>query len=74
MRRRIRLDTQTDVIKFVKAVEGIPGAIVLTGIDGDSKCTVNARSIIGALYSMTWNEIWVESDVDISMLIRDFTI
>lgn len=74
MKMKIRLDTQTDVMKFLEAIKGIPGSIVLTGYDGDSKCTVNGRSLLGLVYSMIWKEIWVESDTDISMLLRDFSV
>lgn len=54
MRCKIRLDTQNDVIKFVNIVEQLNGRVVIK--DNEGMC-VNARSVIGMLYAMTFNEL-----------------
>ena len=41
--------------------------------DNEGMC-VNARSVIGMLYAMTFNELWCESDNDIYQNIKDFII
>lgn len=71
MRCKIRLDTQNDVIKFVNIVEQLDGRVVIK--DNEGMC-VNARSVIGMLYAMTFNELWCESDGDIYQHIKDFII
>ena len=35
---------------------------------------VNAKSMLGMLYAMTFSEMWCECDQDIYMFIRDFCV
>lgn len=70
MRVKINLITQSDVTKFVNIASSIPGHVWLTDAEGTLK--VNGKSLLGALYSMSdWNDIFVESEKDFYMQIRD---
>lgn len=74
MKVKVRLDTYKDMVDFCNIAESNGGNIVLTGSEGNTKCTVNAKSIIGVQYTMLWNEIWCESEQDISHSIRRFIV
>ena len=69
MKYKIRLDTLTDVNNFVKIASNYPGKITLT--DGDN-FTVNGKSLLGAMYTMEWDQIYCSSDHEIYHLIKDF--
>jgi len=72
MRVKIRLDTMTDVNHFVNVVSQVDGNVVLT--DKNRNFSVNGKSLIGALYTMEFSEIWCESETDIYTKIKDFVI
>jgi len=76
MRVKIRLDTQSDAIEFVSIVSKVPEDVSLR--DGQGKLHVNAKSIIGALYTVVdkfdFSEIWCECDKDIYTLISKFVV
>lgn len=56
---KIRLDTQTQVREFVDTANTIQGEVSL--ID-NANHRVNAKSILGCLYSLEFDEIYVISD------------
>ena len=70
MRVKINLDTMTDINDFVKIMAGYDGNVYLT--DKDRAFVVSAKSMLGAIYSMEWGEVWCESDKDIYPLIAPF--
>lgn len=61
-RYKIQLNTMTEAGKLAAAAEKLPMPIYLT--DG-AGMKVSAKSVMGALYSMEFNEIWLEADEDI---------
>lgn len=69
MKYKIRLDTMSDVNKFVKIATSYPGKIMLT--DGDN-FKVSGKSLLGAMYTMEWDNVYCESDNEIYHLIKDF--
>ena len=71
MRYRIRLDTMADINRFVGIATKVPGKIILT--DGDN-FTVNGKSLLGAMYTFEWDQIYCESDHEIYHLIKDFIV
>lgn len=73
-RLKINLIKQNDVLDFANIMSNVPGEAVLVGTDGNTSCTVNARSIVGALYAMTWNDVTLVSDEDVYMKIKKFVI
>ncbi len=70
MRVKINLDTMTDINDFVKLMTGYGGSVFLT--DKDRHFIVSAKSMLGAIYSMEWGEIWCESEDDIYHLLSRF--
>ena len=70
MRVKINLDTMTDINDFVKLMTGYGGNVFLT--DKDRHFIVSAKSMLGAIYSMEWGEIWCESEDDINHLLSRF--
>ena len=66
---KIELVGLSDVNKFVAITSKIPGAVKLT--DGVGY-TVNAKSVLGCLASMEWDELYCESEVDIYTHIAEF--
>ena len=68
-RTKIELVGMNDINKFVAITSRLPGTIKLT--DGENY-TVNAKSLIGAIASMEWDELYCESEVDIYTHIAEF--
>ena len=66
MKRRIYLETDTDVVRFVNEI-----SVKIFVVDGEG-LRVSARSLIGMMYAMTFDELWCESSEDIDKYIRDF--
>lgn len=67
---KISLNTQSDIKQFVKLAQSIPEEVCL--IDNANHC-VNAKSIIGCLYSIEFDETFVVSDNPmISTTFREF--
>ena len=70
MRIKINLDTMTEINAFVAAMTKTNADVFLT--DKDSNFIVSAKSMLGAVYSMEWDEVWCESDEDIYHLVSRF--
>ena len=68
---RIRLDTMADVNRFVGIATQIPGKLILTD---DENFTVNGKSLLGAMYTFEWDQIYCQSDSEIYFKIKDFII
>ena len=71
MRYKIRLDTMAEINRFVALAGKHKGKIVLT--DGDN-FSVNGKSLLGAMYTFEWDQIFCESDTEIYHLIKDFIV
>lgn len=71
MRAQIRLDTMSDVHRFVKIATSQRGAVHIT--DGEG-LKVSAKSLLGALYAMEFDHLWCEAEEDIYYAIEDFII
>ena len=65
----IRLDTLTEINEFVNTVNQYDEPVVLTDGMGFS---VNAKSILGAMYTIEWKNLYVLSDIDIYNAIKNF--
>ena len=70
---KIQLNTMTDVRKFVEKVAMVELGNNLTLTDGGNYY-INAQSIMGVLYSLEWNNLYLHSDVDVYTLFADFII
>ena len=70
MKVRIELNTMTDVNEFVGVVSSVSVPVHLTSND----FRVSAKSLLGAIYTMEWQEVWCECEVDIYNKIKKFVI
>lgn len=70
MRQKLNLVTLSDVQGFVSAASKHDGRVFLT--DKDHNFIVNAKSMLGAVYTLEWDEIWCEADGDIYHLIEKY--
>ena len=71
MRQQIRLDTMSDIQKFIDVVSKVGERVTLE--DGEGHC-VSATSLLGALYSMEWTHIYCYCNKDISGIILPWII
>jgi hypothetical protein len=71
MRNRIRIDTVKQANELAAIAAGLNGRITIT--DGNG-LTVNAKSVLGALHAMEFENLWVDSEEDIYMAIEPFII
>ncbi len=71
MKAKIRLDTSRDAIDFSNLCLALPGEITITDNKG---LRINAKSVLGMLYALEFEELWCESNEDIYMTIKDFII
>ena len=72
MRIKIRLDTMSEINEFVGTMTKTTSNVFLT--DKDRNYIVSAKSMLGAVYSMEWDEVWCESEDDIYRLVSKFTV
>ncbi len=71
MKVKVRLDTLSDIKGFVNALSDVAEQVHLT--DGNN-LTVSAKSILGAMYTMEWNEIYCTCDRDIYRFIQNYIV
>ena len=70
MRVKIGLETLSDVKEFVNIMTRVKSKAVL--VDKDRNFMVNAKSLLGAMYTVEWDEVWLESDEDLYSQIMKF--
>ena len=70
-RYKINLVTMTDINEFVKIASGLRPAVYL--VDGAGFC-VSGKSLLGAMATVEWNELYAESDEDIYSNISQFVV
>ena len=68
MRIKVNLDTKNDIMRFVERVCGVDVPVFLTS----GVYCVSGKSILGAIYTLEWDDLWCECEKDIYSLIRDF--
>ena len=69
MKMEINLDTMSKINKFVSVCSGLDCRVDL--IDGEGYC-VSAKSLIGAIATMDWTNVYVVCEKDIYSHIKDF--
>ena len=72
MKYKIILDTVSDVNTFVKNVSAETKATVT--VTDNRGLRVNAKSLMGMLYALEFEELWCESDTEIYEKIKDYVI
>ena len=70
MRVKIELETMSDVSEFVAIATKVEEPVHLVG----ENFRVSAKSLLGALYTMEWDEVWCECEKDIYTKIEKFVI
>ena len=70
MKVRVELDTLSEVREFVKAVTAVAAPVHLVS----DNLRVSAKSLLGAMYTMEWAEVWCECEEDIYNRIAKFVI
>lgn len=70
-RSEIHLDTLREVNAFVAKMSSVNEPVFL--IDG-ANLRVSAKSVIGALYTLEWSKLFVESDIDLGEMISEFRV
>ena len=68
MRVKVYLETMNDVAQFVAIASQIDVPVHLVGHD----LRVSAKSLLGALYTMEWEDVWCECEQDIYTKIKQF--
>lgn len=71
MKAKIRLDTMRDISDFVRICSGIGANVYIT--DNAGLC-VSAKSMLGAMYALEFDELWCECDEDIYRYIERFVV
>ena len=69
-RAKVRLDTQTEIADFVNRVASVSVPVFLTS----GALCVSGKSLLGAIYTMEWDELWCECEENIYHLIEDFIV
>lgn len=60
---KIQLVTLNDCARFVAAVNKVGDKVYLESNNGEFR--INAKSLLGAMASVEWGDLWVVSDSDI---------
>lgn len=68
MRVKVELITNKDAVEFVNIATQISEPVYLVG----ENFRVSAKSLLGALCSMEWDELWCECERDIYTKIEKF--
>ena len=71
MKAKIRIDTGSDALRFSDIISALEGKITVTDNKG---LRVNAKSILGMVYAIEFEELWCESEKDIYSAIEEFII
>ena len=71
MRVKVRLDTMSDIYGFVGIAGSVQERVVLEDNEGNR---VSAKSLLGAIYSLEWVDIYCSCEKDISGKISKWII
>lgn len=71
MKVKIRLDTMKDINQFVSICSKVSGPVYIT--DG-AGLKVSAKSILGVMYSMEFEELWCETEANLYYELDSFII
>lgn len=71
MKMKINLDTKTKAIELFKIASTLPDQNIYL-VNGDGTLRAHAKSIMGVLYSMEFNDLWIESANDHYFAFKEF--
>ena len=69
---KIRLDTLTDVRNFVNLITA--SNLDSAELTDNNKYTINASSIMGVIYSLEWDNLFLVTTEDAYSLFKDYII
>ena len=70
MKAKVNLETMSNINELVAIASTVDVPVYLVG----DNVKVSAKSLLGALYTMEWQEVWCECEVDIYSKISKFVI
>lgn len=74
-RYKVSLETKTDIMNFVMIAESLAGKgieVLLENEDGTKHG--NAATLLNVCETISWNDVYIVSSVDVYMLFRKFII
>ena len=71
MRAKINIDTLSRINKFVAICSNIDFPVHL--VDGNGYC-ISAKSVLGAVATADWTNVYVECEKDIYSAIQEFVV
>jgi DNA polymerase III sliding clamp (beta) subunit (PCNA family) len=71
MKMKINMDTTIAAKKITDLAQKLPDTTVVTITDNQG-LRVNAKSMLGMLYALEFNELWLESNIDCWSLFKEF--
>ena len=74
MKSKIRLDTMQDINDFIDVAEKESKNTYLVNGDGDFRVPIRSRLGAIAIANLHFDDLWVESDVDISAKILKWIV
>lgn len=69
MKNKITIDTMAAATELAAIIKDVRGNVTITDNNG---LRVSAKSLLGVLYAMEFQELWLESEADIYALIEKF--
>ena len=72
MKNKIRLETLSDINRFINAVTPLPGKIIVKNSAEDF--IINAKSMFIMICTLNYDDLWVESEYDIYSYIKEFVV
>ena len=70
-RVKIRLETSEQVVKFINQIHTTDAQVHLT--NGDN-FRVSGRSLLGAMCTIEWDDVYCESDKPIDHILMDYIV
>ena len=74
MKSKVRLDTMQDINDFIDVAEKESKNTYLVNGDGDFRVPIRSRLGAIAIANLHFDDLWVESDVDISAKILKWIV
>ena len=71
-RYKIEINTLTDVKTFTEIALSLPEDIKLQLTDGNY--IINARSILGVMYALEWNNLWLIASEPVYDAFKDYIV
>lgn len=74
MRERIRLDTASDLARFVLAVNRVPKDVKVYVKNKDGSLSIDGKSFLGLAHAKEFEELYCVCERDIYSMIQEFVV